>query len=446
MKIQEDYVCNFFLEHPSEGEKLLYDQTTGKNIVDDNWKTPLTADKSSVIVPRCIRNSIENNNKQKNKGEVYTPDGIINFMLNDIDERMLKTNGVFNDAVTDENGYAKTWNSIHNKFDIGEKNAEWYTYVALTYIEITCGEGAFITRRYNQIDGEEIEPSDRFGFLDRKLEIIRRNRTSETAQEELIWLTLHALAATYGYEYSGKSLLIARINVYLTATEFLQSNGIELTNGIKDAICQIITQNIIQMDGITMLAPNGEYARFFDYWRDKPIKFSSIPDDKDPESLFFYVSVGNPPYQLEKQRGGNKMKSIYNVFIDQAFACSYISSIICPARFLSNAGSTPKKWNKKILYDRRIRIALYAFDNYKVFENTDIKGGICVLYKNNDDDYGGIEKRITDDFVFVFHPQIMRQRILLKVFTMGQLTEEDLERALPILRSAYNDCIFLGNR
>ena len=212
----------FFLEHPNEAEKLLYDKTTCKKIVDDDWKTPLTADKVQYIVPRCIRNKAENNNKQKNKGEVYTPDGIINFMLNDIDDHILGTKGMFNNAVTDEYGYAQHWITYHNKIDIGDNNYAWYKYVALTFLEITCGEGAFITRRYNQIDGEQIAQSERFGFLDRKLEIIRRNITSETTQDELVWLTLHALAATYGYEYSGKSLLIARINVYLTAADFIK--------------------------------------------------------------------------------------------------------------------------------------------------------------------------------------------------------------------------------
>ena len=60
----------------------------------------------------------------------------------------------------------------------------------------------------------------------------------------------------------------------------------------------------------------------------------------------FDVVIGNPPYQ-DDLIGDNESKAppIYHQFMDAAFEVATIAVLITPARFLSNAGQTPKWWN-----------------------------------------------------------------------------------------------------
>lgn len=65
--------------------------------------------------------------------------------------------------------------------------------------------------------------------------------------------------------------------------------------------------------------------------------------------------------------------------------------MIHPARFLFNAGSTPKAWNKKMLSDPHFKVIFYEQDSSKIFSNTDIKGGIAISYRDAAKDFGAIE-------------------------------------------------------
>ena len=104
----------------------------------------------------------------------------------------------------------------------------------------------------------------------------------------------------------------------------------------------------------------------------------------------FDVVIGNPPYQDETVGNNSKAPSIYHLFLDQAENVSNISEFIHPARFLFNAGDTPKKWNRKVLNDEHIKVLYYEKDSSKVFDNTDIKGGIAVTYYDNNKKYDPI--------------------------------------------------------
>lgn len=57
--------------------------------------------------------------------------------------------------------------------------------------------------------------------------------------------------------------------------------------------------------------------------------------------------IGNPPYQNELTGDSNTATPIYNSFMDAAYDLSDKTLLITPARFLFNAGYTPKEWNKK---------------------------------------------------------------------------------------------------
>ena len=63
---------------------------------------------------------------------------------------------------------------------------------------------------------------------------------------------------------------------------------------------------------------------------------------------------------------------------------------ITPARFLFNAGKTPKKWNAKMLNDKHLKVAYYEQDSSNVFPNTDIKGGVAITYRDTKKNFGKI--------------------------------------------------------
>lgn len=106
----------------------------------------------------------------------------------------------------------------------------------------------------------------------------------------------------------------------------------------------------------------------------------------------FDFAIGNPPYQ-EETIGDNKgfAPPVYNKFLDAACEVAEKVEMIHPARFLFNAGSTPKAWNKRMLGDEHFKIMEYEADSSRIFPNTDIKGGIVISYHDETKKYGAIE-------------------------------------------------------
>lgn len=94
----------------------------------------------------------------------------------------------------------------------------------------------------------------------------------------------------------------------------------------------------------------------------------------------FNVIIGNPPFQETLK--GTSDKQIFPYFMDDAYKIGEKVELITPAKFLSNAGKTPKKWNEKMLNDPHLKVLFFEQDSSKVFENTDIKGGVCVTYRD----------------------------------------------------------------
>ena len=113
---------------------------------------------------------------------------------------------------------------------------------------------------------------------------------------------LAALKSTYGYEYQGDNLLIARINVLETITEHLSDRwGEGLSQEEMDEIAWVVSWNFWQMDGLTCSPPtNAEDA----------IVQSILPGFEAPEpepvqmSLFdaFEGFVEEPPADKEPQQ------------------------------------------------------------------------------------------------------------------------------------------------
>lgn len=102
----------------------------------------------------------------------------------------------------------------------------------------------------------------------------------------------------------------------------------------------------------------------------------------------FDVVVGNPPYQ--ESREDTRDDAVYNYFYDLAGKTAPKYALISPARFLFNAGSTDKNWNKKMLTDEHLKVVYYEQNSAKVFLNTDIKGGVVVLYRDETKEFGEI--------------------------------------------------------
>lgn len=121
----------------------------------------------------------------------------------------------------------------------------------------------------------------------------------------------------------------------------------------------------------------------------------------------FDFAIGNPPYQ-DNTLGENDTFAppVYDKFMDAAYTVADKVELIHPARFLFDAGSTPKQWNQKMLQDEHFKILEYEGDCKKLFANTDIKGGIAISYHDNNKSFGSIE---------IFAPEEKLNTILHKV-------------------------------
>lgn len=76
--------------------------------------------------------------------------------------------------------------------------------------------------------------------------------------------------------------------------------------------------------------------------------------------------------------------------MDESYEIGEKVELIHPARFLFNAGSTPKDWNKKMLQDPHFKILKYEENSKRIFPNKDIKGGVVISYRDKRENFGPI--------------------------------------------------------
>ena len=76
--------------------------------------------------------------------------------------------------------------------------------------------------------------------------------------------------------------------------------------------------------------------------------------------------------------------------MESAYEIGEVVEMIHPARFLFNAGSTPKQWNERMLQDPHLKVLYFEQDSSKVFSNTDIKGGVAITYHDKSENIGAI--------------------------------------------------------
>ncbi|MBB3158099.1 hypothetical protein FHS07_001795 [Microbacterium proteolyticum] len=133
----------------------------------------------------------------------------------------------------------------------------------------------------------------------------------------------------------------------------------------------------------------------------------------------FDVVIGNPPYQEDSVGESTHNMPIYDKFMDAAYEVGIKVVLITPARFLSNAGFTPKPWNKKMLADEHITVAHFEPDSNRLFPGLSdpIKGGIAVTYRDSEQKLGPIG-------FFTKHPEL--HTVLRKVEVAGDVPLTDL--------------------
>jgi len=115
----------------------------------------------------------------------------------------------------------------------------------------------------------------------------------------------------------------------------------------------------------------------------------------------FDVVIGNPPYQEDSVGESTHNMPVYDRFMDAAYEVGTKVVLITPARFLSNAGFTPKLWNKKMLADEHLTVAHFEPDSKRLFPGLadPIKGGIAVTYRD-------AERKVGPIGFFTKHPEL----------------------------------------
>ncbi|MDO4570882.1 MAG: restriction endonuclease [Planctomycetia bacterium] len=181
----------------------------------------ITGDRGALIMPRALKTVALRKERTRTKAEVFTPTWIVKRQ---------------NDAV-----------------DKNYENDDLETYTRRKWLEITCGEAPYMATRYDMETGAIIPLAERVGFVDRKLARIHREVEERGEWQRLVEL---AYKASYGFEWNGDSLLLARENLLYTCRDYHFAKWGELPEvSFFEEIARIISYNVFQMDGLTYTIP-----------------------------------------------------------------------------------------------------------------------------------------------------------------------------------------------
>lgn len=224
-------------------DTLLVDRTTKKNII---WATDsyekhgkgfeqserivselVTGKFGLLIQPRASKSLNEQRRRTKDKAEVFTPLKVVEKINKEVD--------VVRCSLPDK--------------------ANWQKYVRELKLEITCGEAPFIVSRYNPITKTRklIKLYKRVGFLDKKLKIVSKNCHKK---KDWIFWTKEAFKASYGYEWQGDNILLARENLLYSFIDYYKDKFDQKPSlNLQEELAEIISWNIFQMDGLKYVVP-----------------------------------------------------------------------------------------------------------------------------------------------------------------------------------------------
>lgn len=364
---------------------LLEDHTTGKNIkwgtdsynnhgysfrYDQEIKVDLiTGWYEGFIRPRVDKDIDNQLERQRNRAEVFTPSWVIKLQvdaaLKDMEELSL------------------------------------VDFIKTKWLEITCGEAPYMVNRYDMETGEVIPLKKRSGFIDVKF--TKLNQEIET-EEEWVELALEIYKASYGYEYQGDSLLLARENLILTFVDnYFYMFGAFPGDKLLLKLSKIVSINVFQMDGLTYEIPYsdasaeefGTQLSLFEkieveenvvpklakikLWNiNKKIEFKYFVERNDT-LMKFDVVIGNPPYQ------GEGRQQIYTDFYLSAIEIGDIVNLIFPTGWQGpkNANNLSKLNTESVKRDEQI---VYINNVHNVFDG--IAGAECtniILWKRGYD-------------------------------------------------------------
>ena len=180
----------------------------------------------------------------------------------------------------------------------------------------------------------------RVGFLDRKLHIV--SKYCDKPKEWLHWAK-EAYEASYGYEWQGDNVLIARENLLYTLITIKGQVRRSPSLAVQHEFAEIISWNIFQMDGIKYVVPmschheirvvpgeltlfgetpdtvekyecegckfnrptkhNGKYVRIMDWSTSKPLKLITLLGvlslTKNEPDQFYLLRTGIANYYLD---------------------------------------------------------------------------------------------------------------------------------------------------
>jgi len=228
--LQRDDLLNVLLQDKTTGNSILwatdsYD-TNGHLFAPTANITPdlITGVLGSLIQPRALKSKTEQLYRTRDKAEVFTPLSIVKLMNDACDSKRVTKNN-------------------------------WQEYVGELRLEITCGEAPFIVSRYDSVsDTQKLLPlAGRVGFLDKKLRVI--SKYCHDLDEWVVWAKI-AFQSSYGYEWQGDSLLIARENMLYTFIDYFEDKFKKTPNlDLQKEVAEIIVWNIFQMDGLKCVIP-----------------------------------------------------------------------------------------------------------------------------------------------------------------------------------------------
>lgn len=222
----------------------------------------------------------------------------------------------------------------------------WQTYVDSRRLEITCGEAPYLTTRYDVETGELIPV------------------------------------------FKIMSVIISIFNLH-------------------EKISQLTFYDLLNLEErIQVMAQTQPRCIIYNWRAREPKEFTTIKAGE--KRMKFDFIIGNPPYQDETESDSTRMPPIYNLFMEESYKISDKVELITPARFLFDAGYTPKSWNQKMLADEHFKVLYYEAKSGNIFSNTDIKGGIAISYRDVTRDFEAIG-------TFTIYPEL--NSILQKVLT-----------------------------
>lgn len=224
---------------------------SGYGYKDEITPEKITGEKGTLIMPRVLKEKQLQQARIRDKAEVFTPSWICNAQNNLVDNAWFGEENVFNKEVIEDDVHFWSVNPEKVSFPKGKT---WKAYVKSTRLEITCGEAPYLVSRYDTTTGDYIPVRQRIGILDRKLRIVGEN--TSTPEEWKEW-ALVAFKNTYGYEWQGDNLLLAREALLFSYVDFY-ADKFHKSPSIDDLkeVAQIISWNIWQMDGLKGVVPD----------------------------------------------------------------------------------------------------------------------------------------------------------------------------------------------